>query len=439
MIMNIPDYVKTVVGSLEVKGFSAYLVGGCVRDFMSGITPHDYDIATDALPEEMKDCFRELYCIDTGIKHGTVTVMPEGKPVEVTTFRIDGEYLDSRRPESVLFTQKLCEDLARRDFTVNAMAYSEKTGIVDLFGGEQDLRDGIIRAVGNPEKRFNEDALRIMRALRFSSCKGFEIEKETEKAMISCKDGLLNISSERILDELLKLLTGGNCLQVLLKYPEVLGVFIPEIIPMIGFSQHSGYHRYDVWEHTAHAVAESPCDIIVRLSMLLHDVGKPPKFFMDEKGAGHFYGHEELSSEMAEKILIRLKSDRKTKERVCFIIKNHHLRVGDSDKSVKKALSKVGKEAFFQIMEAQKADDSAKAEFCKKRLPEIESIIRRARTIIEKNECLSVKALEIDGNDLLARGFKGREIGEELERLLGLVLEGKLSNERNSLLKALKI
>lgn len=439
MIMNIPPYVKAVVDSLEDKGFQAYLVGGCVRDFVSGINPHDYDITTNALPEEMKDCFRELYCIDTGIKHGTVTVVSEGKPVEVTTFRVDGEYRDSRRPESVSFTTELREDLARRDFTVNAMAYSGKTGIVDLFGGEKDLKDGILRAVGNPKKRFKEDALRIMRALRFSSCKGFEIEKETEKALISCSDGLLNISAERIFEELLKLLTGENCLRVLLKYPEVLGVFIPEIIPMVGFSQHSRYHRYDVWKHTAHAVAAAPYDIIVRLAMLLHDVGKPPKFFMDVKGAGHFYGHEELSSGMAGRILIRLKSDRKTRDKVCFIIKNHHLKVEDSDKSVKRALSKVGAEAFFQIMEVQKADDSAKAEFCKKRLPEIDGIIRRARTIIGKGECLSVKGLEINGNDLLERGFKGKEIGEELERLLGLVVEGKLPNEKNSLLKALKI
>ena len=318
--MELPKEVKNAIGRLEAAGYEAFAVGGCVRDSLLGNEPGDYDLTTAAKPEETKRVFQGEKIVETGIKHGTVTVILGETPLEITTFRVESEYRDNRRPERVEFTKSIEEDLARRDFTMNALAYSESRGIVDPFGGEADIKAGIIRAVGDPEKRFREDALRIMRALRFASALGFEIEPETEKALLENRALLLNVSAERLSEELLKLLCGQNVRRVLMKYTDVLGVILPELLPMKGFSQQNPHHVYDVLEHSAAAAEKVPPRPALRLGALLHDVGKPRCFTIDENGVGHFYGHAEISAQMAEEILGRLRLDSAAKKEVVSLV-----------------------------------------------------------------------------------------------------------------------
>lgn len=437
--IEIPTYVKAVLDRMEKHGFEAFLVGGCVRDSLLGKVPGDYDVTTNALPEETEAVFRDDFrVIETGMKHGTVTVLSDGNPIEITTYRIDGEYTDCRRPDSVSFARNLREDLARRDFTVNAMAYSESAGIIDCFGGMEDLKNRIIRCVGEPQKRFSEDALRILRAIRFSSQLDFEIESRTEEAVFSCRDLLKNISAERISVELDKLIMGDNCEEVMMKYPRILGVFIPEILPCIGFEQHNSYHRYTVWEHIVKAVSSAKKDRTVRLAMLLHDIGKPGCFRLDEKGTGHFHDHEKLSAEAAGGILRRLRYDNHTIDRVTALIFHHYFNPSDNDRTVKKLLSKIGREAYFQLLDVQRADAASKESFCLERLPVLDSLEERGRKILAAEECFSLKNLAVNGNDLLALGFKGKAIGDTLNLLLGQVLDEKLPNEKNILLEYVK-
>lgn len=328
--------------------------------------------------------------------------------------------------------------MARRDFTVNAMAYSESTGFADYFGGAEDIKNHIIRCVGEPQKRFNEDALRILRAVRFSSQLGFEIEENTVEAINSCKNLLTDISSERIREELDKLLLGDNCEKVLLKYPQVLGVFIPEILPCIGFEQHSSYHRYTVWGHIVKAVSAAKKDSVIRLAMLLHDIGKPDCFRLDENGRGHFHGHEKVSAEMSGEILKRLRYDNHTVDRVTELISHHYFKPSDNDKTVKKLLSKIGAEAYFQLLDVQRADAMAKESFCLERLPVLDSLEERGRKILAAEECFSLKKLAVNGNDLIKLGYTGKEIGDTLSLLLEQVIDEKLPNEKNILLGYVK-
>ena len=441
--IKIPEYVNQVLFALYKNGFEAYLVGGCVRDSLLLKCPQDYDIATDASPEKMKKCFEEFKVIETGIKHGTLTVISDGRFVEVTTFRIDGEYSDSRHPDEVLFTKNLKEDLSRRDFTINAMAFSEKTGLVDYFGGIKDLSLQTIRAVGEPQKRFEEDALRIMRALRFSAVLGFEIEKSTSEAAFRLKDKLKNIAAERLSQELIKLITGDNCYSVLMEYAEILGAFIPEILPCINFDQHNKYHKYSVWEHIVVAVAVSKKDRIIRLAMLFHDISKPSCFTIDEKGQGHFKTHEKLSAVKAEEILKRLRFDSDTIKRVCLLIELHYFvpqtdeKGNPSEKQIRRLLSKTGEEAFFQLVDVQRADNSAKQGFCMDRMAVLDKMEQKAKEIIEKGKCFSLKNLEINGNDLIRAGLSGKEIGTALDFVLNKVIDGEIQNEREVLLKCL--
>jgi tRNA nucleotidyltransferase (CCA-adding enzyme) len=432
LVINIPDNISVLLSMLEHKGFEAYLAGGCVRDGILGKTPADFDIATSARPEEIKDVFSSYKTIDTGIKHGTVTVLAEGIPVEVTTYRIDGEYSDFRRPDDVTFTRKIAEDISRRDFTVNAMAYSSKRGLVDIYGGAHDLFAQTIRCVGDAEKRFTEDPLRILRALRFASKLRFKIDPETSANIHRCKDLLLNVSSERIAKEF-EMFLQGNPTELLLQYSDVFSVFIPEIQPSIGFIQNSKYHVYDVWKHTATAVGASKPDRLVRLTLFFHDLCKPDCYLADSQGAGHFAGHEAAGATLAEDILRRLKFDNNTIETVSELVRNHYIAPVTDKVSVKKLLSEIGFEQLSLLTEVIKGDNLAKHAMCFERV-ELSSKMRTvAEEIVASRECYNISMLETDGNEIAKTGAQGKEIGKILRMLLDEVIDGTLQNNYTAL------
>ncbi len=441
--INIPINIKNVISVLYENRFEAFLVGGCVRDFILGKVPYDFDITTNALPHEMKECFRDYKVIETGLSHGTLTVVSEGENIEITTYRKDGEYEDGRHPLSVEFTPSLEEDLKRRDFTMNAIAYSEKDGFVDFFGGIKDIENKVIKAVGNPHERFSEDKLRIMRGIRFSSQLSFLIENKTKEAIFSLKDGLKEISAERISAELDKLVMGDNVYSVLTEYAEVLSVVIPEIKPCIDFDQKNPYHIYTVWEHIAKAVEKSSKKIEVRLSMLFHDIGKPRCFTVDEKGIGHFKGHEEISAEIAEDVMRRLRKSNDMIKTVSTLVSMHYIKPSKenndefSDRQIRKILSKISKKEFFLLTDVLRADSMSKAEFALERLPAIDRMEKKAEEMYERNECLSLKDLSVNGNDISDLGYKGKEIGEALSFLLDAIISEKVINEREKLIEYL--
>lgn len=437
--VQLPAGVSRALSMLEDAGYEAFIVGGCVRDALRGITPKDYDITTSALPEETKSVFRDYRVIETGIQHGTVTVMMDGMPLEITTYRTEGTYSDNRHPDSVSFTTSLREDVARRDFTMNAIAYSPVRGLIDYFGGAEDIRDGIIRCVGDPGTRFREDALRMMRGIRFASALGFAIEENTAAAIRENKERISAVSAERIRVELTKLLCGANVKNVLMDWWDVLGVVIPEILPMHGFDQRTPYHIYDVWEHTAVAVSETPPVTHLRLSALLHDIGKPPSFFTDEKGVGHFYGHPAVSEKMAEEILARLKYDNVTRRRVVTLVREHDRIIEPTETAVKRALFRLTPEVFFNLLIIKRADNLAQSPNYRDRLATYDRIESMAQDILERNECVSVATLAVNGGDLIAIGMKpGKEIGEMLSLLLEQVIRGDLANDRDELLTYVK-
>ena len=431
--MEISQGAKIALELLHKAGYEAYLVGGCVRDLIMKIPAHDYDITTNATPEEMKKVFFGYTTIETGIKHGTITFLYNKEPIEITTYRIEGEYKDNRHPETVEFTTKLENDLSRRDFTMNALVYNENEGIIDLFGGQKDIASKTIRAIGVAENRFKEDALRILRAMRFSSQLGFEIEEETKKAMVKCAPLLHNISAERISQELNKLLIGKNVKNVILDCYEILGELLPEIKKMHGFDQCNKYHIYNVLEHTAISVESVDPVAHLRLAMLLHDTGKVYTFTRDENGTGHFYGHNKVSSEIARDFLNKYKYDNFTKERVVQLVKIHDTPIEMDRIFIKKRLNRLGKDAFFDLLKVKRADNLAQNPkyFWLDKLNEMENI---AREIVEENE-FTLSSLKIDGNDLITLGIKGKKIGEVLNLLLNEVIEEKIPNERETLLK----
>lgn len=437
MDINIPSNVKKVMNRLEEKGFEAFIVGGCVRDSLMGITPHDFDITTNAVPEQMKECFSNMNTFDTGIKHGTITVVSDGENIEVTAYRIDGRYSDNRHPESVKFTGNIVDDLSRRDFTVNSMAYSHRTGIIDRFGGQRDLFNRCIRCVGDPDKRFNEDALRIIRALRFASCLDFTIEDKTAEAVRKNCGLLENISRERISSELKKLLCGTAPASQLIQFPEVFTNIIPEFKSCVGFDQHSVLQIYDVWEHTAHAVENSAKDKYVRLALFFHDIEKPSHIRLDDEGNGRFPGHEKASAETAEKIMQRLKFDNKTTDTVCTLIKYHYVIPVDDKIVVKKLLSRIGEKNFIRLLEVLKGDSRAKQSIFLEKLSAVDSMKILMYDIIRSGEAFREDMLAINGTDIEENGFSGKEIGTAKARLLELVMEGKLENTRETLTAAL--
>lgn len=428
----LPPPVQTALHRLNDAGFSCYLVGGCVRDFLLGRMPTDFDLTTNARPAQMQAVFSSFHCIETGIRHGTLTVMIQGFPLEITTYRVDGAYSDSRHPDSVIFTENLCADLARRDFTVNAIAYHPKTGLIDPFDGREDLELRQLRCVGIAAQRFSEDALRILRCIRFASTLGFQIEAQTDDALREGKEQLCEIAAERICAELDKLLLGRDAARVLLAYPDVLGVVIPELTDSVGFLQHSPYHKYSVWGHTAYAVGAAAEDVQVRLAMLLHDLGKPATFTRDTTGRGHFKGHAAKSAEMAEEILTRLRYPNRVVRAVTDLVVRHSDKI-INDAQIRRMLAKYGEEWFFRQLEVRRADTRAKEEFCLRELDGIDRIEQSARRILKNGDCLSLRDLLIDGSDLQLLGAKGKCIGQVLDYLLDRVLDGSLPNSRERL------
>lgn len=434
MNIDIPRNAEKIIERLESCGFEAYIVGGCVRDFILGRAPKDYDIATSALPEEIKNCFKDCTIIETGIKHGTVTVVSDGENIEVTTFRVDGEYSDHRHPETVRFSRALTDDLSRRDFTINAMAYNYRAGLIDLFGGQRDLFSRRISCVGKPEKRFDEDALRIMRALRFASELEFEIDEETSAAIHGMRSLLTNISSERISGELLPLLMGASPCGVLTRFADVIAFIVPEIKQCIGFEQQSRYHIYDVWTHCASAVEHSKALPEVRLALMFHDIEKPSCFKLDDEGNGHFINHEKLSAETAESILRRLRLPNSTVERVTKLIRYHYVIPVDDYKVVRKLLSAVGEEDFFLLIEVMKGDNRAKHSSCFDRVHTLEAMQLKAREIIEQKQCVKVSDLAVSGSDMVTLGLSGEQIGDALKTLLDAVMDDKTENKYDVLI-----
>ena len=429
----LPQEVKNVLLRLESAGFAAYAVGGCVRDTLRGVTPHDYDITTAARPEEVLALF-DGYAIPTGLQHGTVTVRMAGETFEVTTFRADGPYTDHRRPDSVVFSESLEEDLARRDFTVNAMAMDLRGQVYDFHGGQADLQAGILRCVGDAETRFNEDALRILRCLRFASVLGFTIEAETAAAVKKCAPLLRHIAAERIREEMTKLLCGKNATEILLRYPHVFAVFLPEILPCVGFDQQNVHHLYDVWQHTAHAVDNAPQDPLLRWTLLLHDLGKPECFTVDEAGQGHFYGHDALGAELAESIMQRLRFDKRSAGRVMLLIQRHMRQIEPTEKAVGRVLRQIGEEALRQLLAVKRADASAchpDYAWQTGRLDEVEAVLD---ALLAQETCFTLRDLAVDGHDLMAMGLQGSAIGQALNAALDAVAEGTLANEKEALL-----
>ncbi len=434
MIINLPAEVKTLIAILNEAGHEAFCVGGAVRDSIMGVVPGDWDITTSAPPHETKELFKDYKTIDTGLKHGTLTVIMNHKPFEITTYRIDGEYDDNRHPESVEFTRELSNDLARRDFTINALAYNEASGLVDLYDGQAHIYNSIIKTVGDPHKRFNEDGLRIMRALRFSAVLGFKIDEETSTAIHKNKDLLKNISAERIAVELTKLVCGKNAFNVLMEYGDVFSVFIPEIEPAIGFEQHGKKHAYDIWEHICHTVDTIPQDKILRLTMLLHDLGKVPTHKLNEKGESTFKNHATIGGEMAKEILTRLRFDKKTINRVSFLVSYHDFEPAESKIELKHHLKTKTPEDIRTLLTIKKSDRGALSEAYRDISEGTQKNLMWLKEIEDNDECCNIKDLEISGIDLLSAGFSGESIGNALEKALDAVIEGKIPNKKADLL-----
>ena len=434
--MQLPFYVDDVLNKLHDSGYEAYCVGGCVRDYLLGQCPQDYDVTTSALPEQIIDVFKDYHLLTVGLKHGTVTVIIDKKAIEITTFRIDGDYVDHRHPSTVRFTPCLEEDLARRDLTINAIAYNHESGIIDPFGGRDDLRNGTVRCVGDPMKRFNEDGLRILRALRFAARYGFKINKETSDAVHRLKYLLSFVSAERINYELCGILI-GECRDILYSYCDVVCEIIPEMYACIGFEQYSKYHDKTVYGHIVATVAAAESTVEVRLAMLLHDIGKPASFFMKD-GVGHFYGHADVSCEIAEKILNRLRFSNKIKEEVLFLIKNHGIVISDDTRSIRRGLARYGAERFLKLIDVHYYDTCGKspAYFCEKEL--FRSIEKHTREYLENEPPMNLKELKVNGKDLSELGISGKKIGESLRFLLEQVVDGNCENDKDKLIALLK-
>ncbi len=435
MTMDMPKNVDTAINLLQSAGFEAYAVGGCVRDSLLGKTPNDWDITTSAKPEDMKSVFADFHCIDTGIKHGTVTVVIDGEPLEITTFRLDGEYEDNRHPKSVTFTSNLGADLGRRDFTVNAMAYSKMTGTVDLFGGQNDLKNKIIRCVGDPDRRFNEDALRILRALRFASALDFEIEEKTAQSLLKNRALLGNISEERIAKELLKLVCGKGAKRILTDFAPVLFEILPELQPMYKNSHDNPHHCYDIYEHTLIAVESIDPEPTLRFAMLLHDCGKPAVKKFDENGVAHFYGHQRISAEISAQILARLKVSNKFRDEILFLVSNHdRWELYENTEKMPRYLSKFGLDGVLNLLKVMRADVLAQSPEYRYRLDQIADAEETAKNLAAQKPCLSLSELQINGRTLMDIGIpQGRKLGAVLAQLLDEVIDGVTKNTQEAL------
>ncbi len=436
--ITVPRKARYIIETITNAGFEAYVVGGCVRDSILGREPMDWDITTSAKPEQVKALFPRT--IDTGLQHGTVTVMLEREGFEVTTYRIDGEYEDSRHPKEVIFTPNLEEDLKRRDLTINAMAYNDMTGLVDIFGGMADIQSKTVRCVGRARERFTEDALRILRAIRFSAQLGYTIEPETLEAITELAPTLSKISAERIQVELVKLMTSPNPDYLRIAYEcGVTKVFFPEFDKAMETEQANPHHCYTVGEHTLHALKLVEADKVLRLTMLLHDLGKPETITVDEKGVAHFRGHADVSADIAGKFLRRLKFDNDTIYMVKKLVKYHDYGNSGSpnERIVRRALHKIGEDAFPALFVVRRADILAQSEYQRpEKLMNLENWQQLYQGIVERGECVSLKTLSVTGSDLIAAGMKpGPGLGDTLQKLLAMVIEDPEKNNRDYLLK----
>lgn len=435
--MFIPEDVQYILNTLTASGFEAYAVGGCVRDTLLGRSPNDWDICTSARPEQTIGCFSGCPIIETGLKHGTVTLIRNHIPYEITTFRQDGDYADHRRPEQVQFVSSLREDLARRDFTIGAMAADREGTILDLYDGRGDLQKKLVRCVGDPNRRFQEDALRILRGLRFAAQLDFSIHPDTARAMEEEKELLRYVSGERIYAEMNKLLMGPGAAEVLKAHGSVLTAVFPELIPTMGFLQHHPCHDKDVWGHTLEAFSYAKPDIHVRWALLFHDIGKPHCFSMDEAGIGHFYGHPQKSAEMARDIFSRLRTDRATRDMVCSLIENHHYDVPVTKKHARRCLLRFGPQLLPLLLEVKRCDALAHVHTPQSQM-RYEAVVEMTALVEEalrQNTCCNVTDLQISGRELITLGVpKGPKIGEILNRLLLDVVDGSCENHLEALM-----
>lgn len=425
-----------VLTRLERAGHRAVLVGGCVRDRLLSIPPHDYDAATSALPHQIKEACSGLHCLDIGLKHGTVTVLSGGIPVEVTTFRKEGAYSDHRHPDAVEFTDRLEDDLARRDFTINALAWSPG-GITDPFGGRADLEAKVVRCVGDPDRRFEEDALRLLRGLRLAAQLNFSIASNTAAAIRRHAGDLAHVAWERIAAEFLRLICSPGAGRVLLEFPEVVAQILPELAPSMGFDQRNPHHIYDVYTHSVKAMEAVPPVPALRLAALLHDVGKPESFSLDENGVGHFYGHPKPGAALASQALERLRLDKATHSRVVELVERHHLPVEDNERWAGRWLSRLGEPLFFDLLALKRGDALACADGAVD-LPHLDRAEQLARDLLGRQPCLTLKDLAVNGRDAMAAGLEGPQIGRALHALLEQVAEGRLPNKKAVLLAKLK-
>ncbi len=436
----IPNGAQNIIDTLEASGYEAYVVGGCVRDSLLGIVPHDWDICTSAVPSEIESCFEDRRIVETGLQHGTITIIEDGVSYEVTTFRIDGKYSDSRHPDKVTYTKDIDSDLSRRDFTFNAMAYNERVGLIDPFGGAFDLIRGEISCVGNANDRFKEDALRIMRALRFASTYGFTISERTNEAIHINKKLLNNIAAERIREELCKIVMGRGVLGVLLNYSDIIATIIPEIEPCIGFQQNNPYHQYTVYDHIAHAVSNySGDDQSVKLALLLHDIGKPLCYTGDEKG-GHFYRHGVYCHDVAEKVMERLRFDNRTADEVLTLVLYHDAIIEPTTKAIKRWLNKIDPQRFCQLMDVRMADILAHTKGTQaSRVDKCNMVKAVLEQVIEEEQCFSISDLAINGHDIMDLGVpEGKRVGEVLKKLLDVVIAEDIENEHTALVEYAK-
>ena len=431
--MYLPPNVHVCIEALEKEGFSCYAVGGCVRDALLGLIPHDYDLCTAAKPETIAQIFAGHTLVRSGEKHGTIGVVIDGAVYEITTYRTEGDYTDGRHPGWVEFVDDITLDLSRRDITVTAMAYSPIRGYADPFGGRQDLKDGVLRCVGEAEKRFSEDALRILRGVRFAVRYNLEVEKNTKNAMFRLAPLMENLARERVFDELCKLLPLVNA-EDLLAFAPVLTQVIPELMPLMGFDQKNPHHQYDIFTHTAQVVAGTPADLALRWAALLHDIGKPGCFSQDEQGIGHFYGHARLGAQIADGILLRLKAPTALRQRVVMLIEQHMTPLEPDKKLLRRRLSKLGSEAVHGLLALQRSDMGAKPAD-DSRFSQIQLLLQE---IEAENACLSIRDLAVSGHDLMDLGYRGPAIGQALQFLLEQVLDERVENEKEALIQALK-
>ena len=441
-MLMIPPAPLSLITLLEAAGYSAYAVGGCVRDALLGQPPGDWDLCTSAQPEQVMEALRahDIRVLETGLQHGTVTAVIDHQPIEITTFRLDGDYSDHRRPDRVTFTDDLTADLSRRDFTVNAMAWHPEKGLIDPFHGEADLRAGLLRCVGEPARRFGEDALRILRCLRFASVLGFAIEENTAKALFDLKDTLQHVAAERIQAELTKLICGKCARKILLDYREVIFAVLPGLRPLSGFDQRTPWHCYDIWEHTCAAVEAIPSSPALRWAALLHDCGKPPCFFMRD-GVGHFHGHPEVSERMAREMLRALKCPKRLIERVAVLIRHHELRLLEQPPKpakLRRLLGELGAEALLDLLELNRADVAAQAPEKLYRLAGYGPLRAQILALTSENPCVTRSQLAVNGKNLMALGLRGPALGRMLGRLLEEVLEGRAENTREALMECAK-